>query len=134
MIIGFTVGVWDLWHEGHVNILKQAKSHCDYLVVGIMTDYWVRVQKGHDRPFESLIKRISELRKCEYVDKVVELDTMDMTPYLQIADVWIKGEDQKNMRPESWPSEVYIARTPNISSTELGEKIRKPGEPHEEDF
>jgi len=134
MKIGFTVGVWDLWHDGHVNVLEQSKEHCDYLVVGIMTDYWVRVQKGHDRPFESLIKRIVGLRKCKYVDKIVILDTMDMTPYLQIADVWIKGEDQSNMRPELWPNEVYIKRTPDVSTTELGERFRKPGEPLKEDF
>jgi glycerol-3-phosphate cytidylyltransferase len=134
MIIGFTVGVWDLWHEGHNNVLSQAKKHCDYLIVGIMTDYWARVQKGHDRPWNSLAKRMSDLRKCKHVNKLVILDTLDMTPYLQMIDVWIKGEDQKNMRPETWPNEIYIPRTPCVSTTEIGEKIRKPGQPHEEDF
>ena len=116
--IGFTVGVWDLWHSGHEHILKNARLHCDYLVVGIMTDYWVRVQKGHKRPIESLAKRMVNLRNSGLVDKIVVLNTLDMSPYLQIADVWIKGSDQCNMLPEDYPNCVYIPRFPGISTTE----------------
>tara|TARA_Y100000034_G_scaffold135249_3_gene206408 strand:+ start:250 stop:645 length:396 start_codon:yes stop_codon:yes gene_type:complete len=124
MKLGFTVGVWDIFHEGHANFLKAAKEHCDYLYVGIMTDFWVRVQKSHDRPFQSLELRLVDLRKNPHVDKVIILDTLDMHQYLQMVDVWIKGEDQKNMRPRTWSNEVFIGRTPDISTTELIEKIR----------
>jgi glycerol-3-phosphate cytidylyltransferase len=120
--IGFTVGVWDVFHQGHINLLEEARNHCSYLVVGVMADYWARVQKGHDRPHDSLALRIENVRP--YADKTVVLDTLDMTPYLQIADVWIKGGEQKNMRPEFWPSAVYVSPTDGISSTQIikGEK------------
>lgn len=125
MIIGFTVGVWDLFHEGHVNFLKEAHRHCDYLCVGIMTDFWVRIQKGHDRPFHSLEQRIVSLRQLGLADKIVVVDTLDVDMYLQMVDVWIKGEDQKNMRPFTWPNEIFINRTPDISTTDLIKKFRQ---------
>lgn len=120
MRIGFTVGVWDLFHEGHLNFLKEAKKHCDFLHVGIMTDYWVRVQKGHKgRPAESLENRIVNLKKLDIVDNIVILDTLDMSPYLQMCHVWIKGEDQKNMRPIEFANSIFIKRTEGISTTLL---------------
>jgi glycerol-3-phosphate cytidylyltransferase len=119
MKIGFTVGVWDLWHKGHENFLEEAKKHCDYLHVGIMTDFWVRVQKGHERPAESLELRLVKLRNSGLADNIVILDTLDMHEYLQMVDVWIKGEDQKNMRPNNYPNVEYVKRTPNISTTKL---------------
>jgi cytidyltransferase-like protein len=126
MKLGFTVGIWDLLHEGHTNLIKKCKDHCDYLFVGIMNDFWVRVQKGHDRPFQSLEERISKLRQVDMVDKIVILDTLDMEPYLQMVDVWIKGKEQKNMRPITWPNEIFLDRTPGVSTTDLIKKIRKP--------
>lgn len=132
MKLGFTVGVWDLLHEGHINLLKEARKHCDYLFVGIMTDFWVRVQKDHTRPFESLAQRLANLRNTNLVDKVVILDTLDMSPYLQMVDVWIKGEDQKNMLPTQWGHEVFLPRTPDISTTELIEKTRKSKDEYDE--
>ena len=120
MKIGFTVGVWDLFHEGHLNFLKTAKSHCNFLHVGIMNDYWVRVQKGHEnRPVDSLESRIVNLKKISYVDNIVILDTLDMSQYLQMCHVWIKGEDQKNMRPIDFANCVFIKRTQGISTTLL---------------
>jgi len=115
--IGFTVGVWDLFHEGHRIFLERAKGLCDYLIVGVMTDYWVMVQKGTGRPIDSIVKRIEAITSL--VDKVIVIDTMDMTPYLQIADIWIKGEDQNKMRPEVWSNEVRLPRTLGVSTTHL---------------
>lgn len=121
--IGFTVGVWDLFHKGHINFLKDAKKHCDFLHVGIMTDYWVRVQKGHQgRPVDSLELRINNLRQSELADNIVVLDTLDMSQYLQMAHVWIKGEDQKNMRPNEFSNTIFINRTKGISTTDLIKK------------
>jgi glycerol-3-phosphate cytidylyltransferase len=116
--IGFTVGVWDCWHQGHINVLRQAIKHCDYLVVGVMTDYWVRVQKGHSgRPRDSLALRCQNLRQSGLADRIVTLDTMDVTPYLQMVDVWIRGDEQKNMRPEAFLNVVFVRRTSGVSST-----------------
>lgn len=120
--IGFTVGVWDRYHKGHEHLLEEAKKHCDYLVVGIMTDYWVHVQKGHNVGVQSLQLRKETLQKNPNIDKIITLDTLDMSQYLQVMDVWIKGEDQKNMRPFDWSPIVLIPRLEGISSTQLREK------------
>jgi cytidyltransferase-like protein len=121
MRIGFTVGVWDLFHDGHRNILKTGKKYCDYLIVGVMTDYWVRVQKGHDRPAQSLETRILNVKNYENIaNRVIPIDTLDMTHYLQIADVWILGENQRNMRPFDWQGrQIRVPETPGISTTLL---------------
>jgi len=118
--IGFTVGVWDLLHKGHTNFFDACYNYCNYLIVGIMNDYWVRVQKGHSgRPVQSLQLRVEKLRSIQKINKIVVLDTLDMTQYLQMVDVWIKGKEQKNMRPEDFANCIYIDRTPEISTTEI---------------
>lgn len=122
MKIGFTVGVWDLLHEGHIDLLKRAKEYCDYLVVGIMTDYWVKVQKGFTRPKQPLVLRYNQLKKMDLCDKIVILDTLDMSPYLQICDVWIRGEDQSKMRPEDFQNIVILKHKKKISTTLVIEK------------
>jgi glycerol-3-phosphate cytidylyltransferase len=120
MKIGFTIGVFDLFHEGHRNLLKTAREHCDYLVVGVMNDYWVRVQKGHERPAQSEQTRLLSVRNSGLVDRAFLCDTLDMSPYLQIVDVWLLGEDQRNMRPFDPPiPQIRIKPTPGISTTLL---------------
>ena len=120
MRIGFTVGVFDLFHDGHRNLLERAREHCDVLLVGVMTDYWVRVQKGHDRPVESEQTRLLNVRRQAGVHKAFLLDTLDMSPYLQVADVWLLGEHQRNMRPFDPPiPQVRIPETPGVSTSLL---------------
>lgn len=118
--IGFTVGVFDLFHEGHESIISRASEECELLVVGVMNDYWVRVQKGHSRPADSEQTRLLAVRSHPLVWKAFLLDTLDMTSYLQIADVWILGENQRNMRPfDPKIPQVRLKETPGISTTKL---------------
>lgn len=123
MKIGFTVGVFDLLHQGHANLLTRACSHCDHLVIGVTSDWLARVQKGHDRPAQSFeTRKLAVERWLKMMPKsgrVIEIDTLDMTPYLQMVDVWIVGENQRNMRPFTWPGQVRISETPGISTTQL---------------
>ncbi len=123
MKLGFTVGVFDLLHEGHQNLLKRACSLCDYLIVGVATDWLTRVQKGHDRPSQSYEVRALAverfLRTLPKMGRVIEIDTLDMTPYLQMVDVWVVGENQRNMRPFQWGAQVRIPETPGVSTTLL---------------
>jgi glycerol-3-phosphate cytidylyltransferase len=118
MKLGLTIGVFDCFHHGHSNLLERCKDHCDLLLVGVMNDYWVRVQKGHQRPHDSEQTRLLRIRNNPLVWKAILLDTLDMTPYLQVADVWLLGENQRNMRPFDSPiPQVRIPETPKISTT-----------------
>lgn len=70
MIIGYTTGVYDMFHIGHLNVIKNAKKQCDYLIVGVSTDDLVRKEKGKTPviPFQERMEIVSALK---YVDKVV---------------------------------------------------------------
>ena len=68
-IIGYTSGVFDMFHIGHLNILKRAKELCDFLIVGVSTDELVREYK-HKSPIISYDNRKAIVEACKYVDKV----------------------------------------------------------------
>lgn len=70
--IGYIAGVFDLYHIGHLNLIRRAKEHCDYLIVGITSDEYVRNRKGKEPtvPFE---ERIQIVASCRYVDEAVPI-------------------------------------------------------------
>lgn len=69
-IVGYTTGVFDLFHIGHLNILKRAKENCDYLIVGVSTDELVEKYK-HKHPVISYEERKAIVEAIKYVDEVV---------------------------------------------------------------
>ena len=141
-VIGFTAGVYDLFHIGHLNILKNAKSYCDYLIVGVSTDEVVRQNKGKV-PIISFNERISIVEAIKYVDKVIPQERYDIEGKIQLAvdykiDVMFVGSDWKGT--EKWNKiekellkigckTVYLPHTDGISSTQLIDKIKKM-QPH----
>ncbi len=131
--IGYTDGVYDLFHVGHLNMIEAAKAHCDYLIVGVHGDDVVEEYK-HRRPIinEEDRKRIVEALGC--VDKAVINRTRDkMTLWdLHHFDVVFIGDDWKGT--ERWNKfekilaevgvdVVYIPYTKGISTTEIKSKI-----------
>lgn len=74
--IGYTSGVYDMFHIGHLNILKRAKEMCEILVVGVSTDECVQSYK-HKTPVIPYEQRAAIVESIRYVDKVVPQDTMD---------------------------------------------------------
>lgn len=135
MIIGYTTGVFDMFHIGHLNILKRAKEQCDYLIVGVSTDEVVQTYK-HKTPIIPYNQRKAIVEAIKYVDKVVPQTTMDkMQAWKELhfnvmfhgAD-W-KGSDMYNKIVEDFSkigvSVVFLPHTEGVSSTILSEKINK---------
>ncbi len=93
MNVGYTTGVFDLFHVGHLNLLKRAKSLCEFLIVGVSTDELVAYKnKKAVIPFE---ERIQIVDSIEYVDAVVPQDSMDkLDAYKRYKfDVMFVGDD-----------------------------------------
>lgn len=95
MIKGYTAGVYDLFHIGHLNLLKNAKAKCDYLIVGITTDELVRY-KGKS-PVITLAERMEIVKAIKYVDEVVVQDDLDKVKAWEKYhyDVLFVGSDWK---------------------------------------
>ena len=87
MIIGYTTGVFDLFHIGHLNILKRAKSQCDYLIVGVTVDELVSYKGKH--AFIPFSERIAIVEAIKYVDRAVPQTSMDK------MEAWKKYHFQK---------------------------------------
>lgn len=127
--VGYTTGVFDLFHVGHLNILKKAKEMCDYLIVGVSTDELVQSYKNKTPviPFEN---RIEIVNAIEFVDQVVAQVNRDkIAAYEKYKfDVMIVGDDWKGnelfQKVEAYIGErgakvEYIPYTKNVSSTLL---------------
>ena len=135
MIIGYTTGVFDMFHIGHLNIIRRAKEKCDYLIVGVSTDEVVESYKHH-KPIIPYDQRAAIVEAIKYVDEVVPQTTMDKTEFLKQrhfdvmfhGDEW-KGTDLYNKYEEEFAKYGaridYLSHTEGISSSMLREIIKK---------
>ena len=128
-IIGFTSGVFDLFHIGHLNILKNAKSICDKLIVGVSTDDLVQTYK-HKVPVIPFTERLEIVRSIKYVNSVVAQENMDkMVLWEKLRyDIMFVGDDWQ--KTEKWQEIenkfeivgvkiVYFPYTEGTSSTKI---------------
>lgn len=134
MIIGYTTGVYDLFHVGHVNMLKNAKSMCDRLIVGVTVDELVAYKnKKSVIPFE---ERIEIVRACKYVDLAVPQVSMDkMDAYnrykfnkMFVGDDWYQSDRWKIFDEDFKKVGVdimYFPYTKSTSSTLINETLKK---------
>lgn len=135
MIIGYTTGVFDMYHVGHLNILRRAKEQCDYLIVGVSTDELVEHDK-HKRPIIPFADRCEIIRSVRYVDEVVpQFDKDKLGAYKRLGSRFHKmfvGSDwqgtpqwqqfERDFAPYGVEI-VYLPHTDGISSSMLREKI-----------
>lgn len=133
--VGFLCGFFDLLHDGHINILKKAKERCDYLIVAVGTDEFMRQRKNRESvlSFEQRVKIVKSIR---YVDEVVEeIDLDKIEAYKRYKfNVMFAGDDHlyepiyieatKKLK-EFGVDTIYIPRVNSCSSTEIREKIIK---------
>lgn len=135
MIIGYTTGVFDMFHIGHLNILRRAKEQCDYLIVGVSTDEVVKSYK-HSLPVIPYEQRAAIVEAIKYVDEVVPQTSMDKTDFLKQRhfDVMFHGDEWKGTelynRYEKEFAQYgarieYLPHTEGVSSSMLREKVQK---------
>ena len=134
--IGYIAGVFDLFHIGHLNLLRRAKEQCDYLIVGVVNDESVMKNKK-TMPFIPFSERIELVRACRYVDEAVEIPTdynnTDEAYRRYHFDVQFSGsdyaEDPDWLAKKAWLQKqgadmVFFPYTQSTSSTKIKDAIR----------
>ena len=128
---GITFGAFDLFHAGHVLMLKEAKSICDYLIVCIQSDPSLdRDEKN--KPVQSVIEREIQVSACTYVDEVIIYDSEeDVLKIIETIDwdVRILGEEYRDKeftgRDQTLDKCYFNKRPHNFSSSELRERVSR---------
>jgi glycerol-3-phosphate cytidylyltransferase len=130
MKIGFTCSTFDLFHAGHVMMLKEAKQQCDYLIVGLQTDPTIDRPDTKNKPVQSLFERFTQLKACKFVDEIVpystEQELMDILQSYPI-DVRIIGEEykDKHFTGRELDIEMYFnSRKHSFSTTNLRQRVK----------
>lgn len=128
--IGFTCGTFDLFHAGHVVMLREAKQYCDYLIVGIQTD--PSIDRPHkNKPVQSIIERQIQVKGCRHVDEIIVYSTEeDLCVILKTLpiDVRILGCEYKNTNftgCELPIKNIFNKRQHTFSSTTLRDRVCK---------
>jgi glycerol-3-phosphate cytidylyltransferase len=129
MKIGFTASCFDLFHAGHVMMLKEAKEQCDHLIVGLQTDPTID-RPTKNKPVQSILERFIQVDGCKYVDQIVpystEQDLINLLTSYPI-DVRIIGEEYKDKQftGHELPIAVYFNRRQhNFSTTDLRQRVK----------
>lgn len=127
--VGFTCSCFDLFHAGHIMMLKEAKSVCNYLIVGLQTDPTVD-RPDKNKPIQSIFERFVQLEACKYVDEIViyatEKELLDILHSYPI-DIRIVGDEykQKDFTGKDLQHiEIYYnSRKHSFSTTELRGRV-----------
>lgn len=135
--IGYIAGVFDLFHIGHLNMFKKAKEQCNYLIVGVVSDEGVRLNKQAE-PYVPFEERIQIVRSCKYVDEAIKLPldfcgTRDIFKIYHF-DVQFSGSDyehdpywlaEKEFLEKHGSAMVFFPYTQSTSSTKLKKAINE---------
>ncbi|WP_334055959.1 adenylyltransferase/cytidyltransferase family protein [Polaribacter sp. P097] len=131
-IIGYTSGVYDLFHVGHLNLLKNAKGLCDHLIVGVTSDELVAYK--NKKAVINHSERMEIIRSIKYVDAVVPQNDMDKFKMWErlkfdimfVGDDWFKSEKWKKLDKQFKDvgvKIVYFPYTEGTSSTLINQTL-----------
>ncbi len=134
-VVGYVPGGWDMFHVGHLNILRSARAYCDVLVAGVVTDEALEAMKGR-APVVPLVERMAIVEALSMVDRVVVDSSEDKLQVWDVVrfDVLFKGDDwrgtPKGVRLERSLATVgarvhYFPYTETTSSTKLREALER---------
>ncbi len=141
-VIGYTTGVYDMFHIGHLNVIRNAKEQCDYLIVGVSTDALVQSDKGK-KPVIPYAERAAIIAALKYVDQVVpQFDKNKVGAWeryhfdkMFVGSDW-QGTLQWNRFEEQFAplgvEIVYLPHTDGVSSTKLTSVIKDILDEHPE--
>jgi glycerol-3-phosphate cytidylyltransferase len=128
MKVGFVASAFDLFHAGHVMMLKEAKTQCDYLIVGLQTDPTLD-RDWKNKPVQTVFERYVQVNACKYVDEIIpyatEKELLDILTSYPI-DVRIIGEEyrDKQFTGSDLLMGVYFnTRKHSFSTTELRQRV-----------
>ena len=131
--VGFTCSTFDLLHAGHILMLAEAKSICDYLIVGLQIDPSIDRPESKNKPVQSIVERYVQLSAVKFVDEIIvyqtEKDLEDMLMFLPIT-IRIIGEEYKDkdftgkqVCEERSIRIFYNQRKHSFSTTELRKRV-----------
>ena len=132
MIIGYTTGVYDLFHIGHLNLLKNAKGLCDKLIVGVTVDKLVAYK--HKRAIIPFEDRLEIVRSIKYVDAAIPQDNIDKFAaweklkfdILFVGDDWYQSDSWRTMEEKFrgvGVKVIYFPYTKGVSSTVISQAL-----------
>ena len=134
MTVGITFSSFDLFHSGHVAMLKEARQNCDFLIVGVQTDPTIdRPEKN--QPIQSVFERYVQLEGCKYIDQIIpyatEQDLIDVLLTYQICTRFIGEEYRtkeytgKQLCIDNGIEIYYNKRQHSFSTSELRKRIKQ---------
>ena len=130
--LGFTCSTFDLLHAGHILMLAEAKSICDYLIVGVQSDPTIDRPDVKNKPVQSIVERYVQLSAVKFIDEIIVYDTeKDLEDLLMFLPITIRiiGEEYrdkaftgKNICEDRGVKIFYNSRTHRFSSSELRQR------------
>ena len=130
--VGFTCSSFHLLHTGHILMLKECRSNCDYLVVGLQTDPTID-RESKNRPIQSIFERYVQLDAIDCIDKIciyeTEDDLIQLINYIN-PDIRFIGEDWHGKEFTGWKQaklkqyDVYYNKRYGYSTTELRQRVK----------
>ena len=129
MRTGFTCSTFDLFHAGHILMLEEAKSQCDFLIVGLQTDPTIDRPNTKNKPVQGVFERWAQLKACKFINQIIPYSTERELRDILLSfpiDVRILGEEYqgKEFTGHDIPMEFYFnKRRHSFSTSELRQRV-----------